>query len=156
MKCSEKHIFEINQNNVYIFLSFCKRRNIVIKNLNISKKKTENNVARFEVDEENFERAIKLLKNKKIEYRIIKSKGLGVIYKYIKKHWFFNIIILLSLFGIYFSSMFIWNVDVVGANYVDKNEILLVLGKGHENYQIINGIRYHFNDKEEVLKCIKT
>ena len=23
-----------------------------------------------------------------------------------------------------------------------------------KNYQVINGISYHFNDKEEVLKCI--
>lgn len=43
-----------------------------------------------------------------------------------------------------------------GVNMLSKNDILIVLGKGHENYQIINGIKYHFNDKEEVLKCIKT
>ena len=43
-----------------------------------------------------------------------------------------------------------------GVSMLDKNDILLVLGKGHENYQIINGIKYHFNDKEEVLKSIKT
>lgn len=42
-----------------------------------------------------------------------------------------------------------------GIELLNKNDILLILGKGHENYQIINGIRYHFNDKEEVLKCIK-
>mgnify|MGYP003309465698 CR=1 FL=1 len=43
-----------------------------------------------------------------------------------------------------------------GVSMLNKNDILLVLGKGHENYQIINGIKYHFNDKEEVSKCIKT
>ena len=42
-----------------------------------------------------------------------------------------------------------------GVSMLDKNDILLVLGKGHENYQIINGIKYHFNDKEEE-KSIKT
>ena len=42
-----------------------------------------------------------------------------------------------------------------GVSMLSKNDILLVLGKGHENYQIINGIKYHFNDKEEVLKCVK-
>ena len=42
-----------------------------------------------------------------------------------------------------------------GVSKLAKNDILLVLGKGHENYQIINGIKYHFNDKEEVFKCIK-
>lgn len=42
-----------------------------------------------------------------------------------------------------------------GVSMLCKNDILLILGKGHEDYQIINGVKYHFNDKEEVLKCIK-
>ena len=37
---------------------------------------------------------------------------------------------------------------------LDKNDILLVLGKGHETYQIINNEKYHFDDKEVVLKNI--
>ncbi len=28
------------------------------------------------------------------------------------------------------------------------DDIILVAGKGHEKYQEINGIRYHFDDKE--------
>jgi UDP-N-acetylmuramyl-tripeptide synthetase len=34
----------------------------------------------------------------------------------------------------------------------DKNDIILVAGKGHEKYQEINGVRNHFDDKEEVLR----
>ncbi len=33
-----------------------------------------------------------------------------------------------------------------------KDDIVLVAGKGHENYQEINHIKHHFDDKEEVLK----
>jgi len=33
-------------------------------------------------------------------------------------------------------------------------DIILIAGKGHEEYQEINGVRYHFSDKEEVLKNI--
>lgn len=33
-----------------------------------------------------------------------------------------------------------------------KNDILLILGKGHENYQIVKNERLHFDDKEIVLK----
>ena len=29
-------------------------------------------------------------------------------------------------------------------------DILLVAGKGHEDYQEINGVKYHFNDAEEI------
>ena len=31
-------------------------------------------------------------------------------------------------------------------------DIILVAGKGHENYQEINGVKHHFDDKEEVMK----
>jgi len=32
-------------------------------------------------------------------------------------------------------------------------DILLIAGKGHENYQEINGVRTHFDDLEEVKNC---
>jgi UDP-N-acetylmuramoyl-L-alanyl-D-glutamate--2,6-diaminopimelate ligase len=34
-------------------------------------------------------------------------------------------------------------------------DILLIAGKGHEKYQEINGIRHHFDDKEELLNCFE-
>ncbi len=43
---------------------------------------------------------------------------------------------------------------IKGIQMLEKNDILLVLGKGHENYQIINGVKYHFDDKETVIKNI--
>lgn len=33
-----------------------------------------------------------------------------------------------------------------------KGDIILIAGKGHETYQEINGIKYHFDDKEEIAK----
>ena len=41
-----------------------------------------------------------------------------------------------------------------GIQMLEKNDILLVLGKGHEDYQMIKGVKYHFDDKEIVLKKI--
>ncbi|MFH1861333.1 MAG: UDP-N-acetylmuramoyl-L-alanyl-D-glutamate--2,6-diaminopimelate ligase, partial [bacterium] len=32
--------------------------------------------------------------------------------------------------------------------------VLLIAGKGHENYQEIHGVRYHFDDLEEVRTFI--
>lgn len=37
----------------------------------------------------------------------------------------------------------------------EKNDIILIAGKGHENYQVIGRERIHFDDKEEVIKAIK-
>ena len=46
------------------------------------------------------------------------------------------------------------NAIIKGIQRLEKNDILLILGKGHENYQEIKGIRYPFNDKDVVLKNI--
>ena len=46
------------------------------------------------------------------------------------------------------------NAIIRGIQMLDKNDILLVLGKGHETYQIINNKRYNFDDKEVVLENI--
>lgn len=35
-----------------------------------------------------------------------------------------------------------------------KGDIILVAGKGHENYQEIKGVKYHFDDVEELTKAL--
>jgi UDP-N-acetylmuramoyl-L-alanyl-D-glutamate--2,6-diaminopimelate ligase len=34
--------------------------------------------------------------------------------------------------------------------------IILLAGKGHENYQEINGVRFHFDDREELKRCLES
>lgn len=41
-----------------------------------------------------------------------------------------------------------------GIQKLEKNDILLVLGKGHETYQMIGNIKYDFDDKQIVNKYI--
>jgi len=36
-----------------------------------------------------------------------------------------------------------------------KGDVILIAGKGHENYQEINGVRHHFDDKEIINKLFK-
>ena len=35
-----------------------------------------------------------------------------------------------------------------------RGDVILVAGKGHENYQIIKGVKHHFDDKEEIQLAI--
>ncbi len=35
----------------------------------------------------------------------------------------------------------------------ETGDIILIAGKGHENYQEINGVKHHFDDLEEVTNC---
>lgn len=34
-------------------------------------------------------------------------------------------------------------------------DVILIAGKGHEDYQIVKGVKYHFDDKEEVRACFQ-
>ena len=40
-------------------------------------------------------------------------------------------------------------------NLIRKKDILLVAGKGHETYQEINGVKHHFDDREEIVSAYK-
>ena len=42
-----------------------------------------------------------------------------------------------------------------GISLLKDNDILLILGKGHENYQMIKGVKYHLDDGEIVKECLK-
>lgn len=43
-----------------------------------------------------------------------------------------------------------------GIQMCKKNDILLVLGKGHETYQMIGNEKKHFDDREVILKAIRS
>ncbi|MBR3179588.1 MAG: UDP-N-acetylmuramoyl-L-alanyl-D-glutamate--2,6-diaminopimelate ligase [Clostridia bacterium] len=38
---------------------------------------------------------------------------------------------------------------------LEENDILVIAGKGHENYQEINGVKHHFDDKEIVEELLR-
>lgn len=39
------------------------------------------------------------------------------------------------------------------AMLAQPGDIILIAGKGHENYQEINGVKHHFDDMEEIKRC---
>jgi len=38
----------------------------------------------------------------------------------------------------------------------DENAVILIAGKGHEDYQLINGVKHHFSDKETAIKYLES
>ena len=40
-------------------------------------------------------------------------------------------------------------------NRAEKGDCIVIAGKGHEDYQEINGVRHHFNDKEVVKELFE-
>jgi UDP-N-acetylmuramoyl-L-alanyl-D-glutamate--2,6-diaminopimelate ligase len=37
-----------------------------------------------------------------------------------------------------------------------KGDVILIAGKGHEDYQEIKGVKHHFDDREEVAKIFQS
>jgi UDP-N-acetylmuramoyl-L-alanyl-D-glutamate--2,6-diaminopimelate ligase len=37
----------------------------------------------------------------------------------------------------------------------NKGDVILIAGKGHETYQDIKGVKYHFDDREELTKAFE-
>lgn len=35
-----------------------------------------------------------------------------------------------------------------------KGDVILIAGKGHENYQEIKGVKHHFDDKEVIMEIM--
>lgn len=43
----------------------------------------------------------------------------------------------------------------LATQFAKAGDVILIAGKGHENYQEIKGVKYHFDDKEEVEKLFE-
>jgi UDP-N-acetylmuramoyl-L-alanyl-D-glutamate--2,6-diaminopimelate ligase len=37
----------------------------------------------------------------------------------------------------------------------NPGDVILIAGKGHENYQEINGVKHHFDDREVLTEAFK-
>ena len=44
--------------------------------------------------------------------------------------------------------------DIIN-RYIKEGDIVLLAGKGHEEYQLINGKRVYFSDRETAIKAAK-
>lgn len=44
---------------------------------------------------------------------------------------------------------------VYALKHAEKGDMIILLGKGHEEYQEINGVKYHYSDREAIVKGMK-
>ena len=35
-----------------------------------------------------------------------------------------------------------------------QGDVVLVAGKGHEDYQEVRGVKHHFDDREEIVRAL--
>ena len=91
------------------FINICKKRNITIWNL----KRNKNTMLFFNVRIKEFKEVCKIVKQLNCKLKIRSKKGLPfLMYKY-KKRKAFAILLIIVVFIIGLSSMYVWNVDII-------------------------------------------
>lgn len=130
------------------FINLCKINNIKIWNIrNIVK-----GVIRFKINIVDFKKLKKISKKTKCKVIIKEKKGLYFTYfKYRKRKLIFILIFLIILFSISFS-MFIWDIDVIGNENIQNDQILLSL----KNSGIFIGKCKIGLDKKEVINSLRS
>ena len=134
------------------FINICKKRNITIWNL----KRNKNTMLFFNVRIKEFKEVCKILKQMNCKLKIRSKKGLPfLMYKY-KKRKTFAILLIIVVFIIGLSSMYVWNVDIIEENNQELPNIrqdieeagikLGTLKSKINSKEIINKIRLKRND----------
>ena len=134
------------------FINICKKRNITIWNL----KRNKNTMLFFNVRIKEFKEVCKIVKQLNFKIKIRSKKGLPfLMYKY-KKRKAFAILLIIVVFIIGLSSMYVWNVDIIEENNQELPNIrqdieeagikLGTLKSKINSKEIINKIRLKRND----------
>lgn len=134
------------------FINICKKRNITIWNL----KRNKNTMLFFNVRIKEFKEVCKIVKQLNCKLKIRSKKGLPfLMYKY-KKRKTFAILLIIVVFIIGLSSMYVWNVDIIEENNQELPNIrqdieeagikLGTLKSKINSKEIINKIRLKRND----------
>lgn len=134
------------------FINICKKQNITIWNL----KRNKNTMLFFNVRIKEFKEVCKIVKQLNCKLKIRNKKGLPfLMYKY-KKRKAFAILLIIVVFIIGLSSMYVWNVDIIEENNQELPNIrqdieeagikLGTLKSKINSKEIINKIRLKRND----------
>ena len=134
------------------FINICKKQNITIWNL----KRNKNTMLFFNVRIKELNEVCKIVKQLNCKLKIRNKKGLPfLMYKY-KKRKAFAILLIIVVFIIGLSSMYVWNVDIIEENNQELPNIrqdieeagikLGTLKSKINSKEIINKIRLKRND----------
>lgn len=114
-----KYKIKVEEKNFIKVINILKNRNIDITNVLIKKE-----YAFFEIDECNIKMLRQVFKKQKIKYKVIGIRGIYFLFEYLLKHWVFTLFFLITIFTIFLSTCFIWNVEVLGEKFIKEKDIL--------------------------------
>ena len=102
------------------FINICKSKNILLWNM----KREKSSILYANIGINDFKIIKSIAKTSGCNIKLNKKMGLPFIFNRYKKRKMFFILLLFVLVVLLISSNYIWNIEVIGANTIDKNEII--------------------------------
>lgn len=134
------------------FINTCTSKKIFLWNL----KKKNPSILEANISIKDFRKIKEISKKTKCRIKINRKKGLPFIFDRYKKRKIFIIFLIPIILIIMISSMYVWNIEIIGADNINKSELLaqlkengLDIGKLKNNVDtknIVNNIRLERND----------
>lgn len=134
------------------FINTCTSKKIFLWNL----KKKNRSILEANISIKDFRKIKEISKKTKCRIKINRKKGLPFIFDRYKKRKIFIIFLIPIILIIMISSMYVWNIEIIGADNINKSELLaqlkengLDIGKLKNNVDtknIVNNIRLERND----------
>lgn len=134
------------------FINTCTSKKIFLWNI----KREKSSVLNANISINDFRKIKQIIKRTKCRIKINNKKGLPFIFYRYKKRKMFIILLIPIILAIYISSMYVWNIEIIGASNINQEELIeqlnqqgLVIGKLKrtiDTKNIINNIRLERND----------
>lgn len=102
------------------FINICKSKNILLWNM----KREKSSILYANIGINDFKIIKSIAKTSGCNIKLNKKMGLPFIFNRYKKRKMFFILLLFVLVVLLISSNYIWNIEVIGDNTIDKNEII--------------------------------
>lgn len=127
------------------FINMCNNKSIFLWNL----KREKATLLYASINPKEFKNIVKITKKTGNKIKITQKKGLPfIVHKYRKRKVFIYFAITIML-GITILSRFVWNIEIIGANKIDKEEIQKIL---NESGLTIGTLKKKINTDEVINK----
>ena len=102
------------------FMNIAKSKSILLWN----NKREKSTILHTNISIKDFRLACKIAKQTKCKIKIKSKKGLPFIFNKYKKRKIFFVFLIIAIIAIISMSRFVWNIEVIGNNIIDTNEII--------------------------------
>lgn len=107
------------------FINSCFSNGILLSEL----KREKSTYLRLKISVKDFKKIKKIARNTKCKVKIEKKRGVPILLnKYRKRKIFAGLIVLFAIF-IFILTRFIWNIEIIGAENINKDELLALLSE---------------------------